>query len=222
MKELTERQREILTYIHDAILSMGVSPSIHELSEYFGIRQSSAFSHVAALQKKGFLQRSSSARTLSINLQRWDEAEFPHIRAVPLYDMDVATPLSSASIRHVFPMYYCDLQFCRLRKNEGAEHLFALKVNVDLEQGKDVGIFLGDILLMSRFLEAPEAGDFILAYLHERYILCTCNPLLRGQLELHPITPNDPVLSGHRRYLPICGRVLQVYRSYGKHGPMDC
>ena len=67
MKELTERQRDVLNLIIDRINRFGLPPTLDELTEALGL--SSKFGvvrHLSALAKKGFIARSSKARDIRI------------------------------------------------------------------------------------------------------------------------------------------------------------
>ena len=74
MKGLTEKQQDILEYISEFSHREGMAPTVSEISEHFGIKAATAFAHVRALQRKGYVNRSSKARSLSLALspsQTW-------------------------------------------------------------------------------------------------------------------------------------------------------
>ena len=55
---LTERQREILTFISASIAERGYPPTLREIGEHFGIRSTNGVNdHLKALEKKGHLRR---------------------------------------------------------------------------------------------------------------------------------------------------------------------
>ena len=57
---LSERQEKVLQFVRDAVRRHGYPPSIREIGEAVGLRSTSSVSHqLAALQKKGYLQRHS-------------------------------------------------------------------------------------------------------------------------------------------------------------------
>ncbi len=61
----TPRQLQILRQIAEALASSGYSPTISELSKTVGISRSTAFEHIAELQKKGLLIKTTAkARSL--------------------------------------------------------------------------------------------------------------------------------------------------------------
>jgi repressor LexA len=55
---LTDRQREILTFISSSIADRGYPPTLREIGEHFGIRSTNGVNdHLKALEKKGHLRR---------------------------------------------------------------------------------------------------------------------------------------------------------------------
>lgn len=69
MKEITERQKEVLEFISDFADNNGFPPTVREISEHFNVSLRAIQDHIAALQKKGFItqaqNRSRSIRVLS-------------------------------------------------------------------------------------------------------------------------------------------------------------
>jgi len=60
-KGLTKRQREILAYVMDNMQERGYPPSVREIGTALGLTSSSTVhSHLAALEKKGFIHRDPS------------------------------------------------------------------------------------------------------------------------------------------------------------------
>ena len=58
MEELTERQREILTFIVKETESRGYPPTIREIGEHMDIRSTNGVNdHLKALERKGYLNR---------------------------------------------------------------------------------------------------------------------------------------------------------------------
>ena len=55
MKELTEKQREILLFVSDYTKNIGYPPSLRNIGEHFGFSPKAAFDHVRALTSKGLI-----------------------------------------------------------------------------------------------------------------------------------------------------------------------
>ncbi len=69
MREITDRQKEVLNFISEFTEENSYPPTVREISEHFGISLRAVQDHIIALQKKGFLsqsqKRSRSIRVLS-------------------------------------------------------------------------------------------------------------------------------------------------------------
>ena len=63
MKTLTEKQRNILEFIEEFLDREGMAPTVYEIADHFGIKTSTVFAHLRALQRKKQLSRSSKARS---------------------------------------------------------------------------------------------------------------------------------------------------------------
>ena len=71
MKELTNRQQEILDFISQSINERGYSPTLREIGSKMGIRSTNGVNdHLKALERKGFLirddQKSRTLRPVSL------------------------------------------------------------------------------------------------------------------------------------------------------------
>jgi repressor LexA len=65
---LTERQQEILDFIHNYSETNGFPPSIREIGSHFKVYPATIQDHIAALEKKGFLRKKRfQSRTLAIS-----------------------------------------------------------------------------------------------------------------------------------------------------------
>lgn len=67
MREITERQNEILVFIKDFIQQKNYSPSIREIAVHFQISAPAVQCHKLALKKKGYLgSQFRKARTITV------------------------------------------------------------------------------------------------------------------------------------------------------------
>jgi repressor LexA len=74
MKELTQKQRKVLSFIAEYINTHAYPPTIREIAEFFAISVKGAHDHVTALKKKGCIkQGDKKSRTMEI--LRTDETE---------------------------------------------------------------------------------------------------------------------------------------------------
>lgn len=56
MKELTNRQNEVFTYLKNTISELGYPPTVREIGDNFGITVKGAYDHLKAIEKKGYIQ----------------------------------------------------------------------------------------------------------------------------------------------------------------------
>ncbi len=68
MKQITDRQKEVFSFIENFTKANDYPPTVREISEHFGISLRAVQDHISALQKKGFIsteqKRSRSIRIL--------------------------------------------------------------------------------------------------------------------------------------------------------------
>jgi len=106
-KGLTKRQREILTYVLDSMQQRGYPPSVREIGTALGLTSSSTVhSHLAALEKKGFIHRDPS-KPRAIEILK-DGASHPPKRVVnvPVLGRIAAGQpiLAEENVEDVFPL----------------------------------------------------------------------------------------------------------------------
>jgi repressor LexA len=78
---LTERQQEILDFIHNYSESNGFPPSIREIGGHFGIYPATVQDHISALERKGFLRKKRfQSRTLAVS----DSSRRPAHEGIPI------------------------------------------------------------------------------------------------------------------------------------------
>ena len=64
---LTRRQRDILQFFQEYLGSHGISPTLEEIAQHFGLNKVTIFGHVSELERKGVLKR--AAKGVSRGLQ---------------------------------------------------------------------------------------------------------------------------------------------------------
>ncbi len=65
---LTKRQRQILSFYQDYVSDQGMSPTLEEVANQFGITKVTIFGHVEELVRKNFLRRDRKGTSRSIQL----------------------------------------------------------------------------------------------------------------------------------------------------------
>lgn len=71
---LTRRQRDILEYFQAYITAQGISPTLEEIAQHFGLNKVTIFGHVAELERKGVLKRSAKGRSRGLQIVSDEES----------------------------------------------------------------------------------------------------------------------------------------------------
>lgn len=156
MKGLTPRQQGILDFIVEFSQREGMSPTISEISDACQITTATVFAHLRSLQRKGYVERSSKARSLTVvNASPPQHAGLTLCIPV-LGRISAGAPLLSE--QHVDRQLYFDP--FSLPRGCGQERLFALQVQG--ESMRDLGILDGD-LVIARQADTAALGDVVVA-----------------------------------------------------------
>jgi repressor LexA len=162
MKEPTQRQREVLTFITEYIRSHSYPPTIREVAEYFSISVRGAYDHVSALKKKGRLKLDDK-RSRTMEVVRTDaDREYEGIISVPILGVVAAGKpiLTEENWDGTIPVHSSFL-----KKNF---KYFALKVRGN--SMKDAGILDKDTALIQKQSTAKN-GDIVVAVVDEAVTL---------------------------------------------------
>jgi len=162
MKEPTQRQREVLTFIIDFIHSRSFPPTIREIADHFSISVKGAYDHISALKKKGKLKfEDRRSRTLEV-VCSGEEWEYNNVIKVPILGVVAAGRpiLSEENWDGTIPVHSS-----LLKKNR---QYFALKVKGD--SMIDAGILEKDMALIQKQNTAKN-GDIVVAIVDEKVTL---------------------------------------------------
>lgn len=162
MKELTLRQREVLTFIAEYIHSHSYPPTIREVADYFAISVKGAYDHVSALKRKGRIKvGNKQSRTMELVDFKGDR-EYLGIVEIPLLGVVAAGRpiLAEENWDGSIPVHSSFL-----KKNR---QYFALKVRGD--SMKDAGILDKDTALIQKQNTARN-GDIVVAVVEEAVTL---------------------------------------------------
>jgi len=143
---LTAKQFALLEFVTEFItLHGGMAPTVHECALHFGKSDSTMQAHLTILARKGYLHRTTQARSITLRDPRF----FNVLRYLPLLKkLDESRDLAEQDVS--------DYMLCvlpRTRKN-----CFAFLVPDDSLH--DVGIFEGD-LGIAEWCAVPEAGELV-------------------------------------------------------------
>ena len=197
----------ILDFINQFGQTEGMAPTINEISTHFGVTPATAFAHVRALQRKGLLNRSSKARSISL----------PGMQTMHHFSMNLSIPLLgriSAGVpgeteEHIEKFISIDPSLLSRKIAAGAK-IFAVKVQG--ESMRDAGILDGDILIAQK-TDSVKVGEVIIALLDDavtvKYIYLT-----QGQWELRPANPEFKSRFVPLDDLKVQGSVIGLVRKY--------
>lgn len=190
---LTERQQEILDFIRDQQRTRGVTPSTTEIQEHFGFASPNAVaSHIAALERKGALQRESNkARSLVLA----DTYRDRPMLEIPIYG-SIPAGLPSDQRQEADGCISVDVETLRLPKGSC---VFALKVRGDSMIG--AGILSGDVVVLE--FREPRNNEVVAALIDgettlKRYVVQRGKPFLKAENPRYPnlIPAQELVIQG--------------------------
>ncbi len=70
---LTARQRDILKFFRAYVKEQGISPTLEEIAEHFGVNKVTIFGHVSELERKGVLKKAAKGVSRGLQLVKTEE-----------------------------------------------------------------------------------------------------------------------------------------------------
>jgi repressor LexA len=202
MKELTQRQREVLSFIAEYISGHTYPPTIREIAEFFTISVKGAQDHVTALKKKGAIKQTGKlSRTIEV-VQNEDEEKAGGFVEIPILGTVAAGQpiLSEENMEGFIPLHRS-----LLKKNQ---RYFGVKVRGNSMSG--IGIMDGDTAVIEE-QSTVRNGEIVVAVMDEAV---TLKRFFResSRIRLQPENPDySPIFSQNVRIL---GRLVHILRSY--------
>lgn len=158
--ELTDRQREIFSFIQAFIKERGYPPSIREIGKHFHIYPRAAFDHLKALERKGYLKRRSlMSRGLEILVfeeYRLRKGSRPLIRDIPVLGR-VSAGKPTLAVEHIEETLPLPTEWVN------GKEVFLLKVKGD---SMSPYILPGDYVIV-RSQPSAENGDVVVTLMGE-------------------------------------------------------
>jgi repressor LexA len=177
---LTERQKSVLDFIQREQREKGFTPSTREIQSHFRFAsQTSVMQYLAALERKGFLQRhAGKARALITPVQK------VRIHDVPIYGQ-IPAGMSSLTEQDIEGHVSLDTRSANVSKNHGT---FALRVRGDSMIGAH--ILDGDVVILEQSKEVHN-GDIVAALIDgettlKRYVVDHGRPYLKAENSRYP------------------------------------
>jgi repressor LexA len=197
---LTARQKEVLDFIRQNLEKRGYPPSLREISGHFRMTGTRAVEkHIAALERKGYLQKGTGPRALAMTERLHAGARG---RAVPVLGR-IAAGRPVLAEENLMGNFILDSTFARWKES------FLLKVKG--ESMKDAGILEGDHVLVKPQPDA-DSGEIVVALVDGE---ATVKRLLKKgrTVVLQPENPRcDPIVATGKEEFKIIGKVVGVLR----------
>ena len=177
---LTERQKNVLDFIQREQREKGITPSTREIQGHFGFAsQTSVMQYIAALERKGFLERhAGKARALITPAMK------VRITDVPIYGQ-IPAGMSALTEQTIEGHVSLDASSANVSKNR---EKFALRVRGDSMIGAH--IVDGDIVILEHNKEVQN-GDIVAALIDgettlKRYVVEHGRPYLKAENPRYP------------------------------------
>jgi repressor LexA len=180
-QKLTDRQQELLDFLHQSHHEMGVMPSTREIQAHFGFAsQTAAMSHLRALERKGAIRRLAGKARAVVFPETLEREE---ILDIPIYG-DIAAGMAQDVVPERDGCVSIDVASIGISRSTKA---FALKVRGD--SMIDAHICDGDTVVLE--MREPRNGDVVAALIDgettlKRYIMDRGSPYLQAENEMYP------------------------------------
>jgi repressor LexA len=200
MRELTDRQKQILSFIADFIKKHSYPPSIREIADNFSISVKGAHDHITALRKKGQLRIADKRpRTMGLVHKRPEDADMMEI---PLLGT-VAAGLPLLAEENFDGNIL--LHRSMLRKNK---KYFALTVKGDSMSG--AGILEGDTAVIEK-QNTVRNGEIAIAVIDDAV---TLKRFYKESSRIKLQAENPAYKPIYSQEVKILGRLFTIIRSY--------
>ena len=177
---LTDRQKNVLDFIQREQREKGITPSTREIQSHFRFAsQTSVMQYIAALERKGFLDRHArKARALITPVQK------VRITDIPIYGQ-IPAGMSTLTEQTIEGHVSLDARSANISKNR---EKFALRVQGDSMIGAH--IIDGDIVILEDSKEVQN-GDIVAALIDgettlKRYVMEHGRPYLKAENPQYP------------------------------------
>lgn len=180
-QKLTDRQQELLDFLHQSHHEMGIMPSTREIQAHFGFAsQTAAMSHLRALERKGAIRRLAGKARAVVFPETLEREE---ILDIPIYG-DIAAGMAQDVVPERDGCVSIDVASIGISRSTKA---FALKVRGD--SMIDAHICDGDTVVLE--MREPRNGDVVAALIDgettlKRYIMDRGTPYLQAENEMYP------------------------------------
>ncbi len=183
MRKLTDRQKEILDFVGKFTRENTMAPTVYEIAEHFNISSPTAFVHIRSLQSKGYVNRSSKARSLTL-LRESKPKNISFTLGIPILGrINAGCPLLAEEHIETTVKYDPSL----LPRGTTASDIFGLRVHGD--SMKDAGILHDDIVFVQKN-NLPSQGKIVVALVKDTDTTVKTMYINGDKIELRPANPD--------------------------------
>ncbi|MDR0316182.1 MAG: transcriptional repressor LexA [Treponema sp.] len=202
MKQPTERQTEVLSFISEYINVHSYPPAIREIADHFGMSVKGAYDHITALKRKGYLKQDGK-RPRTMELVKSKEQEgMAALTEIPILGTVAAgVPILSEENWDGT----ITLHRSMLKKNK---KYFALNVRGDSMIG--AGIMDGDIAVIEK-QSIVRNGEIAVAVVDEAV---TLKRFYKESSRVRLQSENPAYKPIYSRDVRVLGRLARIVRSY--------
>lgn len=201
-RELTRRQAAILQFIVDRIREDGLPPTIAEIGEHFKIASTNGVNdHLVALEKKGYIERTSKARSIHVT-ERAGQG---------LYQSEVATLPLLGRVAAGYPMFAEENIEGQVAVSSSLARPGSYCLRVQGDSMIEDGILDGDTIIVDQSVR-PSPGDIVVALVEDSATVKHYFP--RGQVvELRPANVTMKPIQVPINSLQLQGVVVALQRN---------
>ena len=201
MKNLTDREREVLDYIISMLKENGYSPSIRDIKSALDFKSTSTVhTYLARLENKGYIQK-EDGKSRTLRVEEIAPARKP-FRVPMLGKVTAGLPILAAENFDGF------VDFCDAGGKYNPENLFALKVSGT--SMIEAGILDGDVVIVDK-CDYADNGQIVVALVGEE---ATVKTFYRedGHFRLQPENKTmEPIIVPEANVL---GKIIANIRFY--------
>ena len=202
MKELTKRQKEVLSFISNHVNKHSYPPTIREIADHFSISVKGAYDHVAALKRKNCLKQDGNrSRTMALTEFKEDDNSRLFTKIPVVGTVAAGVPILSEENWEDTLM----LHKTSLKKNRV---YFAVKVRGDSMQ--NAGIMDGDMAVIEK-QSVVKNGEIAVAVVEDAV---TLKRFFKESSRIRLQAENPDYKPIYCQDVRILGRLTQIIRHY--------
>ncbi len=205
MKDLTNKQKQILDFIIEYVKTKNYPPSIREIADHFKITPKGAYDHLKAIEKKGFIKTEKNrSRAIELTKIQQEEHEWTNdIYKIPLVGRVAAgSPILAEENIEEYLTFPRSMIPYHLEKE-----IFALRVTGD--SMIEAKINDGDIAIIQK--TSANNGDIVVALIEDEATLKYFYKE-KDYIRLEPANPKyKPIIT---KDAIIIGKLIGLYRRF--------